>query len=211
MITVEALVKIAVPDPQSFTVLEALTRKFGLTRVTDVERFRSWEISFDLDSRDAAAAMTKRVLRETTLLANPNRDISVVLEEGRALPGGFWFGAADDGAEAFVVRVADIKDIVGEGILGVLRGRLGMTEVHSVGFSVLWGLTIAGTGGDALDLASRIAVASSWRSGLLSNPHSQTAQVYGAEAYLERKENGGARSGTGGAGLSTAGEKQECR
>ena len=59
MVKTEVLVKLAAPDPWSFTVLDALTRKFGFGDIVEVERTKSWELTFDLVSPDAAVALQK--------------------------------------------------------------------------------------------------------------------------------------------------------
>ena len=51
MVKTEVLVKLAAPDPWSFTVLDALRRKFGFEDIIDVERTKSWELTFDLVGR----------------------------------------------------------------------------------------------------------------------------------------------------------------
>jgi phosphoribosylformylglycinamidine (FGAM) synthase PurS component len=187
MVKTEVLVKIAAPDPWSFTVFDALTRKFGYEDVVDVDRIKSWELTFDLE-RDAALDTTEMLLRETVLLANPNRDVWVLRRQAGELPGGFWY-TSTGATEAFIVKVTDLEDIVGASIASILRSRLGILEVKSVSFSTIWGLQISRASPDPREVATRVAVARSWRSGLLANPHCQRARVYGAEEYLIR-ENG---------------------
>ncbi|MGD8629075.1 MAG: hypothetical protein PVH52_08320 [bacterium] len=186
MIKTEVLVKLAAPDPWSFTVLDALRRKFGFEDIMDVQRTRSWELTLDLVSSDAAVAVTRELLRTTALLANPNRDVWVVRCGAGDLPEGFWYADTDE-AGAFVVRVTDTDDIVGSSVAEILRSRLGMDSVMSVRFSTVWGLRISGAESDARGLAARVATAKTWRSGLLANPHFQEAEVFGVGDYLARK------------------------
>ncbi len=186
MVKTEVLVKLAAPDPWSFTVLDALTRKFGFEDVIEVQRTKSWELTFDLASSDAAIALTRELLRTTTLLANPNRDVWTVRCGPGDLPESFW--CSDTGeACAFVVRVTDSEDIVGSSAAQIMRSRLGMDSVRAVRFSTVWGLRISRAAADPRDLAARIAVAKTWRSGLLANPHFQDATVFGVDDYLARK------------------------
>jgi phosphoribosylformylglycinamidine (FGAM) synthase PurS component len=185
MITTEVLVKLAAPDPWSFTVLDALTRKFGFGDVLDVERTRSWELTFDLVSADAAIAQTREILRTTALLANPNRDVWAIRCGSGKLPAGFWYSDAPE-AGVFVVRVTDTDDITGSSVEHILRSRLGIGGLSSVRFSTVWGLRISRANADPAELASRIAVAKTWRSGLLANPHFQEAAVFGVDEYLSR-------------------------
>jgi phosphoribosylformylglycinamidine (FGAM) synthase PurS component len=183
MVKTEVLVKLVAPDPWSFTVLDALRRKFGFTDIVDVERTKSWELSFDLVSPDAALALTKELLRTTVLLANPNRDIWALRCGPGDLPAGFWCSDTDQ-AETFVVRVTDTDDIVGSSVAQIMRCRLGMDSLRSVRFSTVWGLRISRAASDPRGIAARASTAKTWRSGLLANPHSQEAEVYGVGDYL---------------------------
>jgi len=186
MIKTEVLVKLAAPDPWSFTVLDALRRKFGFEDIVDVERTKSWELSFDLVSPDAATALTRDLLRTTALLANPNRDVWAVRCGPGHLPEGFWYSDNDE-AGAFIVRVTDTDDIVGSSVARILRSRLRMESVTAVSFSTIWGLRISRAASDPRGLAARVAVAKTWRSGLLANPHFQQAAVFGVDDYLARE------------------------
>jgi phosphoribosylformylglycinamidine (FGAM) synthase PurS component len=186
MVKTEVLVKLAAPDPWSFTVFDTLTRKFGFEEIIAVERTKSWELTFDLVSPDAAEAQTKELLRTTALLANPNRDVWAVRCGPGVLPEGFWYSDSEE-AGAFVVRVTDTDDIVGSSVAEIMRSRLGMDAVRSVCFSTVWGLRISSTVSDPLGLATRAATARTWRSGLLANPHFQEAAVFAVDDYLARK------------------------
>jgi phosphoribosylformylglycinamidine (FGAM) synthase PurS component len=186
MIKTEVLVKLVAPDPWSFTVLDTLRRKFGFEDIMEVERTKSWELAFDLVSADAAVAMTRELLRTTVLLANPNRDVWAVRCGPGELPDGFWYSDSDR-AEAFVVRVTDTDDIVGSSVAGILRQRLGMNAVRSVSFSTVWGLRISSAASDPRTIAAKAALARTWRSGLLANPHSQEASVFSVNDYLARE------------------------
>jgi phosphoribosylformylglycinamidine (FGAM) synthase PurS component len=186
MVKTEVLVKLAAPDPWSFTVLDALTRKFGFDDIVGVQRTKSWELTFDLMSSDAAIVATRELLRTTALLANPNRDVWVVRCGPTELPEGFWYSDTEE-AGAFVVRVTDSEDIVGSSAAEIMRSRLGMDAVRDVRYSTIWGLRISRAASDPGELAARIAIARTWRSGLLANPHFQEAAVFGVDDYLARK------------------------
>ncbi len=180
----EVLVKLATCDPWSFTVLDALKHKFGIETIVGVERLKSWRLDFDLDSEEEALALTTKILDETALLANPNRDIRAV--RGRApfeLPG-VSPDAAGKGDTSFAVRVTDRDDLVGRAMHGILRRRLGIAEISDVAFSLVWILEFDRPGEESLRLAEEIAVARSWRKGLLANPHCQEAVVLKLQDYL---------------------------
>jgi phosphoribosylformylglycinamidine (FGAM) synthase PurS component len=183
----EVLVKLAACDPWSFTVLDTLRRKFGIAAIREVERLKSWKLDFRTESEEEALGLTWKILEETALLANPNRDIWVVRGGGRLeVPEGF-LRAPQAGGSMFAVRVTDREDIPGRSMEAILRRRLGLAELAGVGFSLVWMLGFAPSEHDLMETVEEIAVARSWRKGLLANPHSQEAAVLWAEQFL----NGG--------------------
>jgi phosphoribosylformylglycinamidine (FGAM) synthase PurS component len=188
MMTTQVLVRLKSADPWSFTVLDTLRRKFGLGQITGVDRIKCWDIAFDHADVGAAMKATSAVLRETALLANPNRD-RWVLREGtdRQVPADFWH-LKDRTSQVFAVKVHNREDIVGRSVTGILQRRLGMGEIESVRFSTIWVLEISGDEPDAEGLARRVATVSSWRNGLLANPHCQDAEICAAGDHLRTGE-----------------------
>jgi hypothetical protein len=186
----EVLVKLAARDPWSFTVFDALRYKFGMESVVGVERLKSWRLDFALASEAEALRLTAEILDETALLANPNRDLwKVGGGSGRSLPG--VFPGIAGGMERFVaVRVTDRDDLVGRSMENVLQKRLGVSQVTGVTFSLVWVLEFDCPGEEAFTLAREVAVAMSWRRGLLANPHSQKAAVLSLEDFLGGRDGG---------------------
>jgi phosphoribosylformylglycinamidine (FGAM) synthase PurS component len=184
---VEVLVRLATADPWSFTVFDTLRRKLGYGEITDVTRIKAWQLAFDLDP-DGAAAATHRLLADTALLANPNRDRWCVRGlAGRELRQTLWL-RRDAAGCACVVKVTDNDDPIGKSMLRVLRSRLGMGEIVDVKFSWIWVLEAGADPVRAMAIASEAAVSRSWRRGLLSNPHYQHAEVLRADRYLPSEE-----------------------
>ncbi|MFZ1946916.1 MAG: hypothetical protein WAW06_05170 [bacterium] len=188
---VEVLARLAAADPWSFTVYDTLTRKLGHGEIVGVTRIKSWRVDFDLEP-DGAMAAAAKLLQETALLVNPNRDRwSVRLARGGppgGMPGQRIWRKQSDSRSAMVVRVSDLDDPVGKSVARVLRTRLGMAEVRQVGFSWVWVLETSAGPGPARRIAADVAVSRSWRRGLLSNPHYQRAEVFTAEEYLPEGE-----------------------
>jgi phosphoribosylformylglycinamidine (FGAM) synthase PurS component len=180
----EVLVKLAARDPWSFTVLDALKRKFGIETIVGVERLKSWRLDFDPDSKEDAIAVTEKILDETALLANPNRDIRAVRGRSRLVLPWALPGAAGREDSFFAVRVTDRDDLVGRSMYAILQRRLGISEITGVAFSLVWILEFDRPGDESFRLAEEIAVARSWRRGLLANPHCQEAVVLGLGDYL---------------------------
>jgi phosphoribosylformylglycinamidine (FGAM) synthase PurS component len=181
--TVQVLVRLAAIDPWSFTVLDTLRRKLGRTEVTRVERLKCWELEFRDGGAEHAQGIARKVMRETALLANPNRDVwAMRILPGEALPSGVW-ERSDRGVDAYVIRVSDKEDLVGRSMGRILTKRLGIADIKGVAFSTIWVIeTTAGPGSG--EVAGEIAVARAWRKGLLANPHCQDALVYPAEKYF---------------------------
>ena len=182
---VEVLVRLAASDPWSFTVLDTLRRRFGLEEVSGVERIKSWLLTFAGRSREQAMKTVEELMHTTALLANPNRDLWFVRAgPDTSVPPAIW--ARPEGiSDVWVIRVADRDDIVGRSMAGILQGRLGIRAIKEVRYSTVWVLEMIRAGRDPSSLARQIAVARSWRNGLLANPHCQTAAVCRAEEYLQ--------------------------
>jgi phosphoribosylformylglycinamidine (FGAM) synthase PurS component len=184
MIPVEVLVRLKAEDPWSFTALETLNRKMGMPEVAALERARSWTLVFEDDDRKEARRAVDSILRETALLANPNRDVWTVREAGDRVDPGFW-KQADAGSRSFVVRVAGREDLAGSSTLSIIRRRLEMTTVREVAFRTIWLLEISPGDRDPAELAQDIALARTWKRGLLANPHSQEAEIFPLRDYSE--------------------------
>lgn len=180
----EVLVRLLVPDPWSFTVLETLRRKSDYRQVVDVTHLRCWRIWFSLDDQRCIHLLEK-MMSETSLLANPNRDRWLIWKNKGEMPKRFWQKTNLD-SQAFVIRVTDVEDLVGRSMCEVVRKRLGLLDVSDIRFSNLWLIEI--TKGDLSpeEIAKRVAIAYRWKTGLLSNPNFQTAKVVALNEYLEK-------------------------
>jgi hypothetical protein len=184
MTQVEVLVKLLAPDPWSFTVYDTLSRKFGLEEIMGIERIKSWTLSYDLVAADDAVGPTERMLRETVLLANPNRDVRQ-LRTGRFVPAMHGIYMMKEGvADAYIVKVRNLGDSMGEKVASIARSRLGLSALHSVSFATLWVIEMSKGEPDSRRIAGQVAVLRSRGSGLLANPHCQEAEVMSVRDYL---------------------------
>jgi hypothetical protein len=184
MTQVEVLVKLIAPDPWSFTVYDALSRKFGLEEIVGIERIKTWTLSYDLVAADDAVSATETILRETVLLANPNRDVKQ-LRAGVSEPAkpGIW--KLKDGVEdAYVVKVHNMGDTAGENVSRIARSRLGIDALRSVSFATAWVIEMSRGEPHSRRVAESVAVLEARGSGLLANPHCQEAEVLSAREYL---------------------------
>ncbi len=181
---IEVLVKLLVPDPWSFTVLETLRRQVDYNQVVNVTRLRCWRIWLNLDDQ-GCVELIERTMNETSLLANPNRDRWLIWKGRGDIPERFWH-INDLSNEAYVIRVTDDEDIVGAGMREIMCKRVGLTEICDIRFSNLWLLEIARGKLSPEEVASRVAVAHRWKNGLLANPNFQRAKVASLKDYVER-------------------------
>ena len=189
MTTVEVLVRLTGTDPWSFTVFDTLKRKFSLGELVAVTRMKSWQLSFGLENAEDALDVVARLLRDTALLANPNKEVWSIRGARQDSAGRNFWRKSPGSADAFVVKVTDIDDIIGKSLVKVLRGRLGIREIADARFSSVWVLELSEGGPRSSAVAGDVAVSRSWRRGLLSNPHFQGAEIFKAEEYLPPSED----------------------
>lgn len=183
---IQVLVRLASADPWGFTVFDTLKRKLAYDSIVAVHRFTSWELDFGSHRLEPAIELTEKILRETALLANPNRDRWILrFDTDGALPPEFWHRSSGT-TDAFVVKVTDREDITGRSIERILRSRLGIDAITQVGHSTIWVLEFK-DGAAAETAAGEIAVARSWRRGLLANPHCQNAEIHRVDTYFKDK------------------------
>lgn len=181
---IEIVVKLMVPDPWGFTVLETLRRQTEYRQVVNVTRLRCWRICFNLDD-DRCVRLVEKMMNETSLLANPNRDRWLIWKGKGQMPEQFWH-MSDINNEAYAIKVTDVEDIVGDGMREIMRKRIGLTDVSDVRFSNLWLLEVAKGDLSPREAASKVAVAYRWKKGLLANPNFQRATVTSLKDYIER-------------------------
>jgi hypothetical protein len=183
---IQVLVRLAAADPWGFTVFDTLKRKLAYDDIVAVQRFTSWELDFGSDRPEPAIEVTETILRETALLVNPNRDRWFLRYDAEgALPAEFWHRSPGT-TDAFVVKVTDKEDVMGRSIERILRSRLRIDAVTQVCHSTIWVLEF-NDGAGAETAAGEIAVARSWRKGLLANPHCQNAEIHRVDTYFRDK------------------------
>lgn len=184
MTDVEVLVRLIAPDPWSFTVYDALSRKFGLEEIVGIERIRTWTLSYDVVAADDAVAPTETILRETVLLANPNRDISQLRTSPTEPVKPGIYRPKDGVAGAYVVKVHNLGDSAGDSVARIARSRLGIGALRSVSASTVWVIEMSQGEPRSRQLAEKAAVLRARGHGLLANPHCQEAQIMSARDYL---------------------------
>jgi phosphoribosylformylglycinamidine (FGAM) synthase PurS component len=183
---VQVLVRLAVSDPWCFTVLDTLKRKLGHEDVCAVHRMTSWVLDFAEGRTEDAVEVTRGIMSKTALLANPNRDRWIIrCEEDGVLPPDFW-RRSPEAADAFVIEVMDKHDIVGSSMLRIINSRLRISQIDKVRHSTIWIVEFGQDHGAEL-VAREIAVAKSWRKGLLANPHCQCVEVRRLNACFGEK------------------------
>jgi phosphoribosylformylglycinamidine (FGAM) synthase PurS component len=186
--TVEVLVRLAAQDPWSFTVFDTLKRKERIDELVAVTRLKSWRLRLGTSDPKVALGLVERVLAETAILANPNRDLSSIRPDGDVgLPARLWKREVET-HPAFVVRVKDAEDPAARSALAVLGGRLGIREIAALESASVWVLEVDASAARAQAIARDISSARSWRVGLLANPHFQSVEIQLPEEYAPTSE-----------------------
>ena len=184
MTGIEVLVRLMAPDPWSFTVYDTLNRKFGLEEIVGIERIKVWTLTFDVVAADDAVGPTETILRETVLLANPNRDVRQLRTDTSMPVKPSIYRMGKGVADAFAVKVHDLGDSAGENVARIARSRLGIGALVSVSFATAWVIEMSKGEPDSRRTAEKVALLRSRGVGLLANPHCQEAQVLSAREYL---------------------------
>lgn len=135
--------------------------------IATVDRAERW--TFVLEG--GGAADVRRVLEESTLVANPNVHRWTLHERPPADV------APEPGRARLRLLVADRVDAKGASVLRALRGRRGLRSVADVRRAVLWTVDVAGARGEAERLARELTGADGRGAGLLANLHAQEVET----------------------------------
>lgn len=154
-----------VPDRVALTALRTLTTVMDYgDDLVSLEREDYYTIRVAAETQDEAVEHVKKMVDETTVFANPNKETVEVVPKTRPV-------SEDDVVAVLVYPKPGIRS---ESLKERLA-RLGYDNVESVGRGVLWKLELRG--GDKLGTAADIAVTRSRTDGLLFNPHSEDFEI----------------------------------
>jgi phosphoribosylformylglycinamidine (FGAM) synthase PurS component len=167
MTTVMGLVSWKAVNPEAVTALITLRDTMGVP-VADIAvgTLYSAEIA---DSVTDGIGYFRRMLEETGILYNPNRDHHLIIRSFDELNRQ----PANNGS---LVRWVMVWEGDGEqpDLLGKLQQRYGFTELKRISLAKLWRLEIAAQSElEADELCKKIVETESRTQGLLVNPHSQ--------------------------------------
>jgi hypothetical protein len=162
-VTVEALVTRKIRDLTRDSAADLL-RAAGV-EFERIERAELW--SFEMSGEGARCGIEK-ILRETTLVVNPNVHRYSVKA---------WETSPADGCRVFV-RVRDRVDPRGAQVARSIRQRFGAGGPSRVERSVLWSIDLASTDAAGAErLGRELAGLGPRGAGLLANSHSQDVEV----------------------------------
>ena len=177
-------VALKVTDNETLSALEALQTKMDMAdSVVDLAREVQWELDVEAGGAESALRIVTEIVERTNVFLNPNKHRSTLTTVPHA-----WEGLGEnevailvtdrDGAESLAVLAA--------------ASRIGVTGLRKAERRIRWRVRLAETPSreqpGLLPLLRKIGVASDRGTGLLSNPHSQTALVafpWGEEKPLE--------------------------
>lgn len=168
MTTFRIAVRLRAPDPAARTALLALSRVMPAECPAVLSRYDLWE--FDVQS--GGIEVVEGILGRYPDILNPNKQESLVLGGGPLLPG-------EDASTTWIsVEISDRDSGSSAGWSSVI-GRAGF-PVTGVRCKVLWRLGYRGGASPEglLEKARAVAVSVTRSRGLLSNPVSQTAEVF---------------------------------
>lgn len=165
MKTLILLARSKIPDLAALTAARTLRDRLALP-VVAVDREILWTLGYD--GGESAAELAARLIRTTTLLVNPSKQI---VRSGTELPGALA-GPADTRA----VRVEVWEAGEEQRVLQRMRAAHAFDNVHKIRRSLLWTLHLPADVDPAPVLEGALVVSGRDR-GLLVNPHYQTHRV----------------------------------
>lgn len=162
---VEVFVSLRIPDRVALTALRTLTVEMNYGEdLISLEREDYYAVRVAAKTQDEAVEYVKKMVDETTIFANPNKETGEVVPKTRPVSKG----------DVVAVLVYPKPGIKSESLKERLV-RLGYDNVESIGRGVLWKLELRGD--DKLGAAAEIAVTRSRTDGLLFNPHSEDFEI----------------------------------
>jgi hypothetical protein len=177
-------VALKVTDNEALSALEALQTKMGMAdSVVGLAREVQWELDVEADGPESALRVVTEIVKRTNVFLNPNKHRSTLTSVPHA-----WDGLDDD---EVAILVSDRDGA--ESLAAIAAGsRIGVTGLRKATRRIRWRVRLAEAPSreqpGLLALMRKIGVASDRGTGLLSNPHSQTALVafpWGEEKTLE--------------------------
>ena len=166
MIKGQLLVHLKTRDPAAVSAYLTLTRRLGFgNRIRGLERATYYELEIPGHEAKVRRAVS-RLLEESTLLANPNKERTTTEFDagGLELPGVSVLVWDHDGSGGAAVEDRIAREFPR---LGRVRARRG----------VLWTATFSGSSSDHRTLTERMTRADSRMSGLLANPHAEDFEI----------------------------------
>ncbi len=177
-------VALKVTDNEALSALEALQTKMDMAdSVVGLVREVQWELEVEADGPESALRVVTEIVERTNVFMNPNKHRSTLTSVPHA-----WDGLDDD---EIAILVTDRDGAESLAALAA-ASRIGVTGLIRARRRIRWRVRLAEAPSRAqpglLPLLRKIGIASDRGTGLLSNPHSQTALVafpWGEEKPLE--------------------------
>jgi hypothetical protein len=164
-------VRLKITDNEAFSALEALHAKMGLAgTVAGLVRETLWELRVEAETQEEARRTVEEAIARTNVFLNPNK-------HHHSFPPTEHSGADLDPDEVAVI-VTDREGADSPRALAAVA-RAGVREITAARRSTRWRirLTHPPTPGhpQTLELIRRIGITTGRDTGLLANPHSQSA------------------------------------
>jgi hypothetical protein len=163
----QVLVGTKAPDPTARTAFATLTRRLGFAEsLAALERRLYYEIDLREVRGDPRQALDG-LLAETTLLANPNKEIARAWTEPDAVP-----------LDGPAVLVWDREGARGAALEARIHRQHPALSGAKVRWGTLWLPTLRGPDDQRAPLVERMALADRRDSGLLANPNADRHAVF---------------------------------
>lgn len=161
MIDCQLLVSLRTPDPQSMTAAATLRARAGFhADLAGLDRNVYYEVDVRTDDRERGEAAITRLVAETTLFANPNKErcATVFEPESAAVPAGALLVWDREGAEDRSLLRRIERTVPGTPVVAVRRG-------------TLWIPRYSRPPSEWVELSRRLAEGDGRLSSLLANPN----------------------------------------
>lgn len=174
MIQIDIVVFGRLVDLPAVTATHTIKHLMGYgDKLLEVRRADHYRLELAVEETEQALKLGKKMVEETLVFVNPNKQIAKVVTPNKLntlLPppkAGF----------RVLALVSERDDNLASYILSNLRDTLGYNEVKNLTRGVLWFLLWSAPEKEAHRLTEEVMVTHSRKAGLLSNPHSQRAEI----------------------------------
>jgi hypothetical protein len=174
MTAIDIVVFSRLPDLPAITANHTIKHLMGYgDKLLEVRRADHYRLELAVEETKNALALAERMVNKTLVFINPNKQIAKVVTPDKL---NTLLPAPKSGFRVLAL-VNEREDNLAGNILSNLRDTLGFGEVSNLTRGVLWFLLWSAPKEEARRLTEEVMITRSRKVGLLSNPHSQRAEI----------------------------------